>query len=149
MIPKKILFCADFSENSECAKQLALDYAKSFGAKLLVLNVVNTRVLKHPALVDLPVYDEAFKGVEQAAGANLAALGDNCRKQLADVTTHASIGVPADEVLKFADEQAVDLIVMGTHGRTGLGHLLMGSVAETVVRTAQCPVMTVRSKSSK
>jgi universal stress protein A len=149
MIPKKILFCADFSENSECAKQLALAYAKSFGAKLLVLNVINTRVLKHPALVDLPVYDEAFKGVEEVAGAKLAALGEDCRKQITDVTTEARTGAPADEVLKFADQQDIDLIVMGTHGRTGLGHLLMGSVAETVVRTAQCPVLTVRSKSAK
>ncbi len=146
MIPKKILFCADFSENSEKARLLAMAYAKTFGAKLLVLNVINTRVLKHPALVDLPVYDEAFKGVEETASANLAALGDDCRKQIPDVTAHARMGIPADEIIKFADEQSVDLIVMGTHGRTGLGHLLMGSAAESVVRTAQCPVMTVRTK---
>ena len=59
-------------------------------------------------------------------------------------TSFIRIGNPVDEINRFVDEKKVDLIVMGTHGRTGLQHLLVGSVAERVVRTATCPVLTVR-----
>jgi universal stress protein A len=145
MVPKKILFCADFSENSEPARQLAIAYANRFGAKLAVLNVINTRVLRHPALVDLPVYQEALRSVEQTAGESLAALGEDCRKHVENVTINSRTGIPASEIVQFADEEGIDLIVMGTHGRTGFTHLLLGSNAETVVKTAHCPVLTVRS----
>jgi universal stress protein A len=145
MVPKKILFCADFSENSKHARAVAIVYAKAFGASLVVLNVINTRMLKHPALVDLHVYDVAFKEVEETARANLAAVGEECREEISDVTIQTKIGIPANEIVQFAEEQSVDLIIMGTHGRTGFSHLLLGSNAETVVRTAKCPVLTVRS----
>ena len=145
MIPKKVLFCADFSENSERARRLAMDYAGGFGARLAILNVINTRVLKHPALVDLAVYEEAFESVQQTVSEALAALGEDCAKELSDVTTHSRMGIPANEIVQFANEESVGLIVMGTHGRTGLGHLLVGSTAEMVVKTANCPVLTVRS----
>jgi|SRR5208283_3128739 len=145
MVPKKILFCADFSENSEPARQLAMAYANTFGARLAVLNVINTRVMNHPALVDLPVYEEALQSVEQTASAALAAVVEDCQKYVADVTIHSRTGIPPNEIVQFADEEGIDVIVMGTHGRTGFSHLLVGSTAEVVVRTAHCPVLTVRS----
>jgi universal stress protein A len=145
MLPKKILFCADFSESSERARQMAIAFAKALGAHLAILNVINTRVLRHPALIDLAVYEEALENVEETARDALAALGEDCRKEVPEVTTHSRTGIPAKEIVKFANEESINLIVMGTHGRTGLGHLLVGSNAEGVVKTANCPVLTVRS----
>jgi len=147
MVPKKILCCVDFSANCEPARRLALAYAGAFGARLAILNVINTRVLRHPALVDLPVYEEALQSVEENARAALDAVGAECGKVVAEVTVHSRTGIPASEIVLFADEEGVDLIIMGTHGRTGFTHLLVGSTAETVVRTAHCPVLTVRSQS--
>jgi nucleotide-binding universal stress UspA family protein len=147
VVPKKILCCIDFSENCEPARRIALAYAKTLGAHLAILNVINTRVLRHPALVDLPVYEEALQSVEENARIALDAVAAECRKEVAEVSVNSRTGIPASEIVLFADEEGVDLIVMGTHGRTGFSHLLVGSTAETVVRTAHCPVLTVRSKS--
>jgi nucleotide-binding universal stress UspA family protein len=76
-----------------------------------------------------------------------AQLDEIALKDLKDrvpVDVKVAVGKPAEEILRVAREEAVDLIVMGTHGRTGLHHLLLGSTAETVLRTAPCPVFTVR-----
>jgi universal stress protein A len=75
-------------------------------------------------------------------------LADLVRSHLADpesATAKVTVGKPAEEILQVARDEAVDLIVMGTHGRTGLRHVLLGSIAETVVRTAPCPVFTVKA----
>jgi nucleotide-binding universal stress UspA family protein len=77
-----------------------------------------------------------------------AALNDLARSQLAapvPAKARVAVGKPAEEILQMAGDEGVDLIVMGTHGRTGLRHILLGSVAETVVRTAPCPVFTVKA----
>jgi universal stress protein A len=145
MVPKKILFCSDFSDNSTRAAQAALSFVKTFGAELLVINVINTRFLKHPALIDLPVYDEALDSVQKEALQRLNEVGEKCESLVPGVKTYSRMGIPGEEIVKLAEEESVDLIIMGTHGRTGLSHLLLGSTAETVVRTAQCPVLTVRS----
>jgi universal stress protein A len=145
MTPKKILLCADFSENCERARPVAIEYAKAFGATLQIVNVINTRFLKHPALIDLPVYEDAYKGVETSAKENLNQFAESCKREIPDVQAFLRTGLPGEEIMKLADEQGVDLIVMGTHGRTGLGHLVMGSTAEAVVRKSIIPVMTVKS----
>ena len=75
-------------------------------------------------------------------------LADLVRTHLTDpgaATVKVTVGKPAEEILQVARDEAVDLIVMGTHGRTGLRHVLLGSIAETVVRTAPCPVFTVKA----
>jgi nucleotide-binding universal stress UspA family protein len=75
-------------------------------------------------------------------------LADLARAHLTDprsATVKVTVGKPAEEILQVARDEAVDLIVMGTHGRTGLRHVLLGSIAETVVRTAPCPVLTVKA----
>lgn len=76
------------------------------------------------------------------------ALNDLARSQLTEpvpAKTQVAVGKPAEEILQVAEDEGVDLIVMGTHGRTGLRHILLGSVAETMVRTAPCPVFTVKA----
>ncbi len=147
MIPKRILFCTDFSENSAPARECAVDYAKAFGASLDVLHVVNSSRLGYPAFeagvpfdlqsVLLNIQDEVRKAFEE--------VELELETQLDNITTNSRVGVPAVEINKFAEENSVDLIVMGTHGWTGIRHLILGSTAENVVRTSKCPVLTVKS----
>ncbi len=143
MIPKKILYCADFSQNSEPACQLAVAYAKTFGAELLVLHVINPRLLKYPSLEDLPLADLSLRDIEESAKKSLENIALLCRRDLSEVKTYSRAGVPAEEIVNFANQESVDLIVTGTHGWTGLSHLLVGSTAEHVVRMARRPVLTV------
>lgn len=135
---KTILVPTDFSSPSRQALELAASLAKDHKAKIVVAHVMEPP----------PVYGEgqlaySFEdvGVEEA------------RRQLATVVPSDSAikcehklmrGDAASQILHAAEELAADLIVMGTHGRTWLAHLLMGSVAEAVVRRATCPVLTVR-----
>lgn len=143
MIPKRILFCTDFSENSEPARQVALDYAKTFGAGLIIVHVVNPAHLGYPSLEDLPLSEVQLKTVEERLEKSLATMAEECRKTVPDVTTQLSKGVPSSEIVKVGNEWEVDLIVMGTHGWSGLSHILVGSTAENVVRSAHRPVLTV------
>jgi universal stress protein A len=146
MLPAKILFCSDFSENSESAQKYAMDYAKALNSRLLVLHVVDL-------WAGIPAYDEgvyvyireAIARLEETATAKLEELAKTCRDSGASVTALCKTGVPAEAIVQMAEEQGAGLIIMGTHGWTGLKHVLLGSVAEKVLRTAQCPVMVVRS----
>jgi nucleotide-binding universal stress UspA family protein len=146
MIPRRILFCTDFSENSRPALQCALDYAKAFGADLAVLHVINSVQIGYPSLAEpVPVdIKSVLDTIQESVDKGLELVAADCRHVLADVTTHTRIGTPAFEIGAFADENSIDLIVMGTHGWTGLKHIIMGSTAENVVRTANCPVLTVK-----
>jgi universal stress protein A len=145
MTPKRILLCVDFSRNSQIARQTAASYVRLFNAELFVLHVINTRYLKHPALVDLPVYEDAYESVEQNALNSLDRLKQELVREFPNVTVTSRVGVPSLEIVDYAKEQGIDLIVMGTHGRTGVSHLMLGSTAEQVLRSAVCPVLTIRS----
>lgn len=147
MIPKKILLCTDFSENSQPARHLAIEYAAALGAELRVLHVINSSRLGYPSLEEgIPVdIRSALEGIQESVDKALALIETDCRKTVTHVHTHSSIGNPPYEINRFACENAIEMIIMGTHGRTGIKHLIMGSTAENVVRTAKCPVLTVRS----
>jgi universal stress protein A len=146
MIPKKILFCTDFSENSRPAREYALDYAKTFGAELLILHIINSSQIGYPSLEEgVPVdVRSALDSIQQSVSKALDLIAKECSGVTA-VSAHSRVGSPAFEIVRFADENSAGLIVMGTHGWTGFKHLIMGSTAENVVRTADCPVLTVRS----
>jgi universal stress protein A len=146
MIPKKILFCTDFSENSRPALEYALDYAKTFGAELLILHIINSSQIGYPSLEEgVPVdVRSALDSIQQSVSKALDLIAKECSGVTA-VSAHSRVGSPAFEIVRFADENSAGLIVMGTHGWTGFKHLIMGSTAENVVRTADCPVLTVRS----
>jgi universal stress protein A len=146
MIPKKILFCTDFSENSRPALEYALDYAKIFGAELLILHIINSSQIGYPSLEEgVPVdIRSALDSIQQSVSKALDLILKDCSGVTA-VSAHSRVGSPAYEIIRFADEASAGLIVMGTHGWTGFKHLIMGSTAENVVRTADCPVLTVRS----
>ena len=86
------------------------------------------------------------KNIEEGVREELDSVANECRKGLSNVEAHSRAGSPAEEIIRFADEESVDLIIMGTHGWTGVRHMILGSTAENVVRTANCPVLSVRPK---
>ncbi|HZT97099.1 MAG TPA: universal stress protein [Chloroflexota bacterium] len=139
MLPiRTILHPTDFSEYSGYAFQLACDLARDYDARLIVLHVAAPPVVVYGEGV-LPPEPKDYK--------------ERLRERLQQVVIqdpkipieHRLIeGDAAREILRLAGEAKCNLIVMGTHGRTGLGRLLMGSVAEQVVRKAPCPVLTVK-----
>jgi len=146
VIPKKVLFCTDFSENSVPARICAEEYAGAFGAELTILHVVNTSGIGYPSLEEgVPVDVRALvESMQRSVDKALELLAAECKKASFTVKTYSRPGSPSHEIVRFAEEQGMDLIVMGTHGRTGIRHLIMGSTAENVVRAAHCPVLTVR-----
>jgi len=149
MLPQRMLFCTDFSDNSQPARQHAIDYAKAFNAELIVMHVINSSRIGYPSLEEgMPVdIRSALSDIQQSVEKALNLVAAECRKDLAQVNTSVRIGTPAREIVQFAEDESIQLIVMGTHGWTGFKHLIMGSTAENVVRAARCPVLTVRSSS--
>ena len=149
MIWKTILVPHDFSSSANHAVAIARDEAKAHGAKMILLHVIDLPGSIKPETVIVPdetgapinVKDYAVKQAEE----HLADLAARVAKDGVTASTFIRVGKPEDEIVKFAEENKIDLIAMGTHGRTGLAHLLVGSVAERVVRTSKCPVLTIRS----
>jgi len=133
----RILLATDFSEDSSHALEYAKEIARRFGAQLIVLHA-------DEMLAVVPGSNLAEQRRSTAQAALDRTIKDLESKDLSAVSVLRP-GVPADEIVKMANDRIVDLIVMGTHGRTGLESLLMGSVAEHVVRRAPCPVLTVRN----
>ncbi len=145
---KKILCPIDFSECSKSALDEALKLAKRFEAELTVLHCFEGSQYVRPDLVGWTYAGEhrPLREIAQDdARAELAAL----RTSIGDppgVKWRVEEGAPVETILEESNAGLYDLIVLGTHGRTGLSHLLMGSVAERVVRAAACPVLTLRTK---
>lgn len=139
-----ILFPTDFSENSEYAFDYALTLAKQFNARLVVIHVINEPVDLRGFYVPHVSFEKLEEEIVSAAEKMMEKF---CRTKIKDYPNFTSSivsGIPYDEILKKATEENASLIVMGTHGRKGLDHFLFGSTAERVVRSATCPVMSVR-----
>lgn len=137
IIVKRIMVPIDFGPTSEAALNYGIEMARVFGARLHLLHVfeVSTAVREHH--VDLSIAAVA-DGPERLS----ELLSSTDRRELRPVCENR-IGAPADEILDYAADRDIDLIVMGTHGREGFARVLLGSVAETVVRKSKCPVLTV------
>lgn len=140
---ERIVVATDFSEPARAALERSVAIAARFGARLYLFHAAFAR-----GAVDVEAYrdgtlDDLYELAEQRAREELAAL---CAPLGASIPIVESIrvGSPADEILEFAAEKRADLIALGTHGRTGLRRLLLGSVAESVLRRAACPVLAVR-----
>jgi len=142
MLPKHILVPTDLSEGAEQALDYACELARVLGAQIHLLNVIGIPTMGVPELglaVTTTVIDQMVID-SQAAIERLAAT-----KCTADVgQTLVRSGDARDVINQTAKELGIDLIVMGTHGRRGISRALLGSVAETVVRSAPCAVLTVR-----
>jgi len=139
-----ILAPTDFSDTSALALDYATALAESFGASLHLLHVVEPAVL-NPAGLELWGFPLAslIDQLELSAETRMAALGTEAEPRV-PITRIARVGQPFVEILRYARDHAADLIVTGTHGRGAVEHLLLGSVAEQVVRAPTCPVLTVR-----
>jgi universal stress protein A len=143
-----ILVPTDFSPASDAALAYAKELALRFDARLTLLHVVTDPLATGAWAPDVyvPASAEMSDRFLRTARERLeAALTAEERAQFA-VVIEARIGVPAVVIREFAREQKVDLIVMGTHGRRGLSHMLLGSVAERMVRHAACPVLTTHAE---
>lgn len=141
---KRLLVPLDFSDHSRKALDYAVKFAEQFGAELTIVHVV-TPVIYAEGMV-LPA---AMENIDQLTREEAAKSLDKLRAGIdprIEVTTEIRIGTPYAEVLEAAKESETDLLVITTHGYTGLKHFLMGSTAEKLVRHAPCPVMIVRDK---
>ena len=140
----RILVPVDFSEPSRAALDYAVDFAPKLGASLVLLHVVGDPITWDAWNPDV------YTGDRQAL---IDALVADARTRLEDIAAarhgvaidvQVAVGVASQGIVDTAAEQQCNLIIIGTHGRTGVAHALIGSVAERVVRTARCPVLTVR-----
>ncbi len=144
MVTKRILFPTDFSEGALHALPYAVDLAKTSSARLYLLHVIYDVATASGLYVPHVSFDDIYKDLGKSAQKELEKFGYEERKDLKDVEYTVLRGIPYDEILKFAQEKNIDIIVIGTHGRKGLDRFLFGSTAEKVVRYAPCPVLTVR-----
>ena len=142
---RRIVYASDFSRASRPAFTKAVDLAKAYRAELLVLHVLS---IVPPVVEDgymAPrLWEEIEAGARAAAQTQLDRLVVKARKARLRVKGLVVLGSPYENIARAAKRQRADLLVMGTHGRTGLTKVLLGSVAERVLRTSPCPVMTVR-----
>ncbi|RLC55307.1 MAG: universal stress protein [Chloroflexi bacterium] len=145
---KKILAPTDLSKNARQATRHAAALAEAYGAELKLLHIIDAATLTTSSVSVIGAFDASPANV--MTGANEAVL-----RQAAELTEEfhlpsqidcfVTVGNPASDILDFAQENEADLIVVGSHGRSGLPRFVMGSVAEKVIRDAPCPVFTVKS----
>jgi nucleotide-binding universal stress UspA family protein len=143
---RHILAPTDFSEVSNQALTMALELAQTFGATLSLLHVIElppfpVQVLE-PGKAGMLLLTE----LEQQANRELSQLPAGVEVGKVAISRYVDTGTPHRTIVETAEALKADLIVMATHGRSGLGHTFIGSVAERVVRTAPCPVLTIRPK---
>ena len=143
---KKILVATDFSQPSDAALLYGQALARTFKATLHLVHVVGTvSSVVYGAEAYAVAIPEMQQEIEQAGRKQLAELlVDNDEQAVPTRQVLLTSQAPAAAIVEYAGRERIDLIVTGTHGRGGMAHLLMGSVAERVVRTAPCPVLTVR-----
>jgi nucleotide-binding universal stress UspA family protein len=138
----KVLVAMDFSDHASHALGWGASLAGRYGARIILLHVIPAtveEVATHGSEWEQVIIDLTAKVEAQLEEIALTDL-----KEHLPVDVKVAVGKPAEEILRVAREDTVDLIIMGTHGHTGLHHFLLGSTAETVLRTAPCPVFMVR-----
>ena len=147
---KTILVPHDFSASANHATAIARDEAKLHGGSIVLLHVIDLpHQLSPDALIVPPETNTPISVKQYAIQSAEAHLQDIITRLAKDGVTAAGvvkIGVPVDEINATIDEHKIDLVVMGSHGRTGLRALMVGSVAERVVRTSKVPVLTIRHR---
>ena len=135
---KTIVFPTDFSTASDAALEHAAALAKSTGASLLIVHVEEPPIAYGGG--------ELYYGLPEPDPTRILAMLEDVKPKDAAVpfTHRLTMGDPAGEIVRIAEDERAEMIVLGTHGRTGVTRLLMGSVAEVVVRRAPCPVLVYR-----
>lgn len=142
---KTILVPTDFSEASEAALKYGKALAEAFGSSLHLVHVVED-LLAHAWAAEVYVASmpSLREEIEKEATERLGAMLTDQERQRLRATTEVIAGSPFIEIIRYARTHDIDLIVLGTHGRGPVAHMLLGSVAEKVVRKSPCPVLTVR-----
>jgi nucleotide-binding universal stress UspA family protein len=138
---KTILVSTDFSDYSKKALDNAIALAKTFGARIVLIHAVDA--LSYVVSESLQ-WEKVYDGLSETIRPMLDKQIKEIENEGIPATSDLIQGVPYEQIVKKAGEIKADLIVMGTHGRTGVRHLLLGSVAERVIHLAPCPVMTVK-----
>lgn len=139
---KRIVVPIDFSELSLGALEYAVDFAKLHRAEILLLHIIEP--ITHTRFI--PDVSELLEQQRADAAENLAKLESRTKRRFRQCRSEIHFGEPHELIPEVARKYRADLIIMATHGFTGLHHLLVGSVAERVVRFASCPVLTVKPK---
>jgi nucleotide-binding universal stress UspA family protein len=140
---KKVLVPTDFSESARHALTYGISFAKEYAAELVLLHVVENLTVGYASdLFPVPMA-EVFQEISGYAKAELAKLGEEARQRGVTVQEQVVQGKPSAEIIRFAAENQVDIVVLGTHGKGMLDQALFGSTTERVVRRAPCPVLTV------
>lgn len=142
MTIKRILVPTDFSDHSLKALDYAIDFARSQArVEIVLLHVIEPiRYTRFVGEISVAMEQQREEAAEQ-----IAALEKRARERHARCRSEVQFGVPYQEIVEAAEKSRADLIIIATHGTTGLAHLLLGSVAERVVQMAKCPVLIVRS----
>ncbi|HEY8234366.1 MAG TPA: universal stress protein [Vicinamibacteria bacterium] len=142
---KKVLVPTDFSDSARHAFAYGVSFASEYKAELVLLHVVENLTVGYASdLFPVPMA-EVFQEISGYARAELAKLAEEARKRGVAVSELVAQGKPSAEIIRHAAENAVDMIVLGTHGKGMLDQALFGSTTERVVRRAPCPVLTVRN----
>ncbi len=141
---KRIMTAVDFSETALTAARQAEELARQTGAELQVIHVLHEPafVMAYGSGYPSPAIAEQYQSEMLT---KLHGVAESLSHHGVKVSSKLVHGTPHDAIVSTADTDQIDLIVMGTHGRTGLGHMLLGSVAERVVRLSKVPVMTIRN----
>lgn len=143
---RRIVHATDFSAASRPAFARALDIARTSRAQLLIVHVLPVLPLIPDAYVAATTYDQLLRTQRESAQRQLHRLVRKAKARGARASAILiAVGVPAERIVRLAKAKRADVIVMGTHGRTGLTRALLGSVATRVIATAGCPVLTVHA----
>ncbi len=145
---KQILYPTDFSRNARHALPQLREMIGCFDATVHLLHVIEPS-LQAADLSWSPPTPQIDEKMRATAREHLAALADDLKLPASRVVTAVASGHPSLEIVRYAHEHAIDMIVMSTHGHSGLSHFLLGSVTERVVRKAPCPVLTVRAEAEE
>ncbi len=141
---KTILFPTDFSQGARAAMDHAVSLARDYQARLILLYVIQDISVAEWYIPSSLSMTDLMEDMQKSAWKEMDRWADEISSRLASTEKIVVRGVPFVEIIRTAKEKNVDLIVIGTHGRTGIDHMLFGSTAEKVVRKSPCPVLTVR-----
>ena len=141
---RTILFPTDFSNGARAAMDHAVSLARDYKAKLILLYVIQDISIAEWYIPSSLSVTDLIEDMQKSAWKEMDKWAEEVSLKVKEVEKLVIRGVPFVEIIKAAKEKDTDLIVIGTHGRTGIDHMLFGSTAEKVVRKAPCPVLTVR-----
>jgi len=142
----RILFPTDFSDSKRHTAAFAADLARKYGARIYMLHVIYDITRDSVLYTSRLDMDSLYEEVKNGAREEMDNIASTAFQGFDDLERVIRVGSPAGDILQFADEADIDLIVIGSHGKKGLDRILFGSTALKVIKRANCPVLTVRER---